>query len=219
MSEVVNVPKNAVIPLPEGVDPIQIAAFVNPGMSSWMAVKTRTKDLRKGFSVVILGVTTASGAIAVDIVRGLGAGRVVGIARSEAKMEKLKLDERIVLKEKVEETAWEKIGDVDLVLDYIYGEPMLGLLGALKSSVPTQYVQIGSLAGNDAQIPSAVLRSKDLTMRGSGPGAWSMKELGMSLPALLEVFKSIEKRDVKVVKLNNVEKVWNEEGERIVFVP
>ncbi|CZR68386.1 uncharacterized protein PAC_18285 [Phialocephala subalpina] len=218
-SEIINVPKRDITLLPEGVDPVQAAMLVNPAFSSYLALKTRTFNLPKNFTVVILGVTTASGGVAIHIAKEFGAGRVIGIGRNVKAMEALDLDERIQLRDPVEETDLSGLGDVDVVLDYLYGPPVVYLLKSLNSKRCVQYVQIGSLAGLEASLPSAVLRSKDITMRGAGPGAWTMQQLAESMPGVLNALKNVPKRNVKVVKLEEVEKVWNDGGERIVFVP
>lgn len=79
-AEVVNVPKGYVFDLPEGVNPEDAAAMVNPAMSSWMALTARV-DLEKlpknGWTVLVMGATSASGAIAACLARELGATRCV----------------------------------------------------------------------------------------------------------------------------------------------
>ncbi|KUJ20228.1 uncharacterized protein LY89DRAFT_780061 [Mollisia scopiformis] len=218
-SEVINVPKKDTTPLPVGVDPLQAAALVNPALSSWLALAYRTFNLPENFTAVIHGVTTASGAISINVAKALGAGRVIGVARNAKAMEALDLDQRITLREKIEETDFSTLGDVDVVLDYLYGAPVVHLLKSLNSKRPVQVVQIGSMAGTEAALPGAVLRSKDITLRGSGPGAFKISDLVDSLPGLLNVLKSVPERDLRVVSLVDVKKVWNQGGERIVFIP
>jgi len=80
-------------------------------------------------------------------------------------------------------------------------------------------VQIGVLSGQDISLPGAVLRSKNLTIRGSGPGSWSMKELTETLGDLLAIVGSIPEQPVKVVKVEDVEKAWDERSsERTVIL-
>ena len=111
------------------------------------------------------------------------------------------------------------LGDVDVVLDYLYGQPVVHLLKSLKSKRPVQYVQIGGMAGLEVSLPGAILRSKDITIRGAGPGAWTFRDLAESVPGILTALKDVPKRDVRVVKLSEVEKVWNDSGDRMVFIP
>ena len=75
-------------------------------------------------------------------------------------------------------------------------------------------------------LPGNILRSKNLTIRGAGPGAWSVQELAAAMPGLLEALKDIPLQPVRVAKLADVEMEWKEleqgsrrEGGRLVFVP
>lgn len=224
-SEIVNVPAQAAVALPEGVDPVQIAAFTNPGMSSWMALKARlfpTLDqLQAGFTVVILGATSASGRIAASTARILGAGKVVGVARNEEALRGVPgLDDFVTLKDPVTETDLSTLGDVDIVLDYLYGDAVAHLFASLGSKRPTQYVHIGSLAGTTTSLDGAILRSKSLTIRGAGPGSWAMSEMAKQLPSLMEAFRQIPHTKVREVPLRDIESVWGEKGgDRVVFKP
>lgn len=218
-SEVVDVPEAAVTLLPSGVDPQQAAALVNPGLSSWMAMKARTQNLPNNFSVFIMGATSASGAIAISLARSLGAAKVIGCARNVEAMSTLGLDETIQLQSTISETEFSKAADVDLILDYLYGPPTEHLFKSLKVSKPLQYVHIGSLAGPEISLPGSILRSTDLTIRGSGPGAFSYGRLNAEVPRLLEAFKGIKSSALKIVSLSEVEKTWSEKGDRTIFVP
>ncbi|KIV95577.1 hypothetical protein PV10_03213 [Exophiala mesophila] len=218
-AESITVPKSAITPIPEGADPVQIAGLLNPGMSSWMALKTRTENLPAKFTVAIVGVTAISGKVAVQFSRLIGAGRVIGLARNAKELAAIDLDERIVLKDNPEETDYSTLGDVDVILDYLYGPGIMALLNALKSSVPTQYVQIGSMASQDLSFPAAIFRSKNLTIRGSGPGAWSGAQFGEQLPSLLAAVAKLPNLDLKVRKLEDAEQAWAAKRDRTVFVP
>lgn len=219
MSELINVPLAATVPLPEGLDPVKAAALLNPAMSSWMALKTRTTNLPAKFTVVILGATSTSGNAAISVARAFGAGKVVGVARNTASLRELELDDRVVLKDPVTETDFSSLGDIDVILDYVYGPAMVHLLSSLKSKVPTQYVHIGAVSQQIAELPGALLRSKDITIRGAGAGAWGMGVLKGELPKILDALRDVKERKIKVVKLADVEEAWSESGDRVVFVP
>lgn len=218
-AETINVPKTAITPIPTGADPVQIAGLLNPGMSSWMALRTRTESLRSGFTVAIVGVTAISGKVAVHFSRSLGAGRVIGLARNEKELAAIDLDERIVLKDNPEDTDYSSLGDVDVILDYLWGPNILALFNALKSSVPTQFVQIGTLASQEIPFPGAILREKNITVRGSGPGAWSLPQFGKELPSLLAAVSKLPNLDLKERKLEDAEAAWAAKRDRTVFVP
>lgn len=220
-SEDINIPERAVFELPEGLDPVTTAATVNPATSSWMAFRTRVSaGVKPGFTVLILGATSASGRLAAIFAKELGAGHVIGAARNEAAMKDIpQLDERIVIAEKVEDTDFSTVGDVDVIIDYVYGPLTLHLFKALKSSRPTDYVHIGVLSGvMDIDVPGAILRSKDIALRGSGVGAWTMSDVGAQMPEMLKALKQVPKQPVKVVKLSEVEAEWKTQSkERVVF--
>ncbi|KAF2160987.1 hypothetical protein M409DRAFT_59511 [Zasmidium cellare ATCC 36951] len=222
LREYVNLPKTSVYELPDETDPVQLASSINPAMSSWMTFKGRTKDLPKDFTVLILGATSASGRIAISIARSLGAKKVIGAARSQASLDTLPLDEKILIPENVSETDFTHLDDVDGVLDYIYGPLALHLFSSLKTPKPVQYVHIGAVSGvQEINLPGALLRSKDITIRGSGPGSWQMGDFARSLPELLGIVSRLkEKGPVKVVRMEDVEAEWGFKGkERLVFVP
>ncbi|KXL50707.1 hypothetical protein M433DRAFT_1733 [Acidomyces richmondensis BFW] len=219
MVEYVNLPAKIVKRLPTGTDPVQAAGMINPAMSSWMAFKSRAEDLPPDFTVLILGATSASGRVAIPLARALGAKRVVGAARNKAALDDLGLDASIVIAENATETDFSALGDVDVILDYVYGPLTVHLFNVLKSNTPVQYVHIGSLAALEISLPGAVLRSKNLTIRGSGPGAWSMQEVVQSMDQLLPLVKDLPKQPIKTVRLEDVEKAWNSQNdERLVVV-
>lgn len=216
----INVEARRCIELPEGMDAVQTAALVNPALSSWMAMKTRAADLPEGFTVLVLGATSASGRLAIELARALGAKRVVGAASNLATLSKLGLDETVVVNDDPSKTDFGSLGHVDLVLDYIYGPLTAHLFASIRTEEPMQYVHIGGLSGQDLVLPGAVLRSKDITIRGSGPGAWGLGDAMRVLPEMLQALKGIEKQPVREVALADVEKEWTREGgERVVFVP
>jgi NADPH:quinone reductase-like Zn-dependent oxidoreductase len=220
-SEYVNMDKRRTIPVPDDLDPVQVAGVANPAMSSWMAMKTRTNDLPKDFSVLVVGATSASGRAAIPLARALGAKKVLGAARSKEALEKLGLDEAVVIAEDPKQTDFAPASDVNVILDYVGGDLTSHLFASLKSHTPIQYVHVGGLSGSDAMsFPGSILRSKNLTIRGSGPGAWSMQDAVRMLPDMIEAMRYVPEQPMKKVKLEDVEKEWNVAGgERLVFIP
>lgn len=222
-SEKVNVLKPAIVPLPPGADAVQIAGLVNPGMSSWMALTKRTANLPRKFTAVILGVTSMSGRVAVSLAKVLGAGSIIGVARNQKALEDIPgLDTKIALADDPAQTDFSAIpkDGVDVVLDYIYGPAFVALF---KHLTPTparslQYVQVGSMAARETPFPSDLLRGKDITMRGTGPGAWSAQQLGEEMPRLVEELAKLGKMPLKEFKLKDIAEGWASK-ERVVFTP
>ena len=62
------------IVLPEGSDPIAVAAAMNPAMSSWVALRQRIQ-FQAGQKVLVLGATGNAGQMAVQIANLFGAAR------------------------------------------------------------------------------------------------------------------------------------------------
>lgn len=220
LSDYVNIPRSSLYPIPEGVCARQIAGALNPAMSSWMALKGRTMNLPLDFTVLIVGGASASGRVAIPLARALGAKKVIGAARNQATLDTLGLDQTITIASEVEQTDFSGLDDVDVVLDYVYGPLAVHLFRSLKTPKPVQYVHIGGLSATDITLPGDVLRSKDLTIRGSAPGSWSMKALAQALPDLLAAMQHIPEQPVKVLKFEDLEEGWDYSGpERLVLVP
>jgi NADPH:quinone reductase-like Zn-dependent oxidoreductase len=215
-ADIVNVAERDVIPLPEDLDPVQVAGLVNPALSSWMSIRARTRDLPQDFSVLIVGATTTSGMVAASVARILGSGKVFGAARRMEGLENAGYDGLIQLKENPEETDYSSVAEVDLVLDYIYGPAIVHLFKALKPMRAVQYVQVGTLASTSVDLPGDLLRAKDITMRGSAPGSYSMEVLAQEMPKMLASLKDVPKQKFKVVELKDIETEWVDEKSRIV---
>ncbi|KAI1388117.1 uncharacterized protein F4822DRAFT_302779 [Hypoxylon trugodes] len=211
-AERINVEKSAVYPVPDHVDPASFAASVNPAMSSWMAITHRTSNLPKNFTAVVVGATSASGRLAVRSAKALGAGKVIGIARNATALEQVKgLDDYIILRDPIAETDFSKLRDCDLILDYVYGDATVQLLSSLsRSKKPVQYVEIGSLAQRTVEIPSSLLRSFDLTVRGAGAGSWSIPALHKELHTLVPTMAEWELLPARSIPLKDIETAWND---------
>ena len=221
-TELVNVKREDTAVLPEGVDVVQAAALMNPVLSSWMALKRRVDFVKYGekkeWTVLIMGATSMSGRLAVKVARSMGATKVYGAARNEEAMKKLDLDGTILIKENIKETDFSSAANVDVVLDYLYGPYMTAYLTTTNSKTPLTYVCIGSVAGNWADLPSAALRRRDVTLRGSGPGAWTLDGVGKEFGGMLEVLRGLRMDEVKSVKMEDVEEGMAMKEGREVFV-
>ena len=76
------------IELPDDVDVAKVAAAMNPAMSAWVALRRRV-PIEPGQSVLVLGATGNAGAMAVQVAKRLGAGRVVGAGRDPHRLDAL----------------------------------------------------------------------------------------------------------------------------------
>jgi NADPH:quinone reductase-like Zn-dependent oxidoreductase len=218
------------VALPDGCDPIAVAAIANPAMSSWIAL-TRRIDFAPGSSVLVLGATGSAGSVAVRVAKHLGASRVVGVGRNRERLASLEssgADATVALDEQPGDARRiaAAAADVDVVLDYTWGAPTAAAMAAIVTARsdrgrPLAWVEIGSMAGTDAAIPSAALRAARLQIVGSGQGSVGAAEILAELPALIdEIAKGTFAIDARAVPLADVESAWaSRPSERVVFVP
>ncbi len=118
--------------------------------------------------------------------------------------------------------------DVDVVIDYLWGEPTAAAMIALLTNradrhEPLTWIQIGSVAGPTAPIPSAALRAARLQIVGSGQGSVSAREYLAELPALAEQIAAGRfDVDARAMPLSDVEQAWAAAADvrkRIVLIP
>jgi NADPH:quinone reductase-like Zn-dependent oxidoreductase len=230
MAEKVVADRHRCVPLPDRVDEVVLAAAMNPGMSSWIALQLRV-PIQAGQSVFILGATGNAGRMAVQIARLLGAGRVVGAGREIERLASCGADEVVSLVGEpgaVHAAIARAASESDIVLDYLWGKPaadaMMALLTAREDrSKPIHWIQIGSVAGPTMELPSVALRSTNLRVMGSGQGSVAARAIVAELPRLAEeILKGRIPVDAMRVPLAEVERAWNapvREGRRVVFVP
>jgi NADPH:quinone reductase-like Zn-dependent oxidoreductase len=220
------------IALPDDVDAVTLAAAMNPAMSSWVALRRRV-DFRLGQRVMVLGATGNAGRLAVQVARRLGAAYVVAVGRDDGRLADLAshdADATVSLADEPESVATrlaEAGRDVDVVLDYLWGQPAAEGLRAIvraraDDSQPLTWVQIGSAAGRESPIPSAALRATRLQIVGSGPGSVPTSEI---VAELTDLATEIHRRglfvDATPVPLAGIERIWRlpSTGPRFVVVP
>jgi NADPH:quinone reductase-like Zn-dependent oxidoreductase len=221
------------IELPADADVAKIAAAMNPAMSSWVALRRRVR-LEPGQSVLVLGATGNAGAMAVQVARRLGAGRVVGAGRDAGRLQALTsggADEVVQLTGDADATGRAlaaAAAESDIVLDYLWGAPaqqaMIALLTARSDrGRALDWIQIGAVAGPAIELPSVALRSANLRLQGSGQGAVPAETYRAELPALAsEITAGTITVKANTVPLAEVEEAWTRAevpGERTVLVP
>ncbi|WP_432824317.1 quinone oxidoreductase family protein [Dactylosporangium sp. CA-092794] len=89
MAERAVVDRRRAVPLPHDTDPVAVAAAMNPGMSSWVALRRRIA-VQPGAEILVLGATGNAGQLAVQIAKLLGAKRVVAAGRDPSRLALLK---------------------------------------------------------------------------------------------------------------------------------
>jgi NADPH:quinone reductase-like Zn-dependent oxidoreductase len=187
-------------PLPDEVQPEAVAAGVNPGMASWLPLKARQAQAGTLGTVLVLGVTGMSGFLAAQNARLLGAGRIVGAGRSPSGLERAAAaGAQAVALTGDRDTDAEALAKVlggdapGLVLDFVWGSvaettfQALGRRGLSEDSADIKYVQIGALAGAEAAVPSSLLRSRKVTISGSGAGSVPAADIKAQIPAYIQL--------------------------------
>jgi NADPH2:quinone reductase len=154
--------------VPDSLDDPTAAAIANSGLAGWLALSWRA-GLQPGETVAVLGATGQVGTVAVQAAKLLGAGRVIAVARSGGRLERMRergadavVDvEADDLTERLREAAG---GDVDVTIDSLWGEPAVAAMGAAARF--GRHVQVGQLAGPSLDLSAPAIRSKSLDVRG-----------------------------------------------------
>jgi NADPH2:quinone reductase len=222
-------PRAKCLSLPDGIDDLQAAAIVNPGMSAWLSLKERA-GLSRGETVLILGATGVAGQLAIQAARHLGARRVIAAGRNVEALAGTNVDAIVKLDQPDEAVrdafAAEAATGIDVVHDYLWGRPTELLLEALSKGFSanairaTRLVEVGESAGRTITLPGATLRSIDLKLLGSGFGSVPLQKVFDAIPTLFSLAASgVFKVSVEPVPLKDVEAAWTraEKGRRIVF--
>ena len=220
--------------VPESLDDATAAAIPNPGVSAWLSLGHRAK-LSAGETVLVLGATGVTGALAVTIAKILGAGRVVAAGRNPTVLARLpalgadsvlSLDQpREALIEALRRQNSEKRFDV--VIDYVWGPPLEAVLAAITTDEltacgsATRIVQVGESAAPTIELRAAALRSTALVMLGTA-GIPPMEVLSDALGRVFELAaKGALEIAVEEWPLEEIESAWNRpaSSRRLVFRP
>jgi NADPH:quinone reductase-like Zn-dependent oxidoreductase len=155
--------------IPDNISDEVAAALGNAGLAAWLPLTWRAK-LQPGETVLILGATGVSGLIAVTAAKRLGTGRVVAAGRNRDALQRarrLGADATVELAAATDLVAAYRDaagGDVDLVIDYVFGPPAAAALEVV--AYHGRFVHIGGLAGPAIQLPGATLRRTCMDLMG-----------------------------------------------------
>ena len=114
------------------------------------------------------------------------------------------------------------------MIDYLWGQPTAAAMTAVVTDradrgQPLTWIEIGSVAGPAALIPSAALRAVRLQILGSGQGSVSTRAIVAELPALArEITEGNFDIGARPTPLTDVEQAWADAArttQRIVLTP
>ncbi|CAN5402352.1 zinc-binding alcohol dehydrogenase family protein [soil metagenome] len=164
------VPAEEVWEVPDNVDD---KTAISMGIAATGAiVPLELANIKKGENVLILGATGTLGQIALQLARHLGAGRVVGAARSEEGLSKLTshgIADQVVRLGGADDVAALKDasnGGFDVVLDLVCGQPLLNALKATRWGA--RIMTIGTGAGRKIELDMGDLLFRTLSTIGTG---------------------------------------------------
>lgn len=225
-------------PIPKDLDDATAAALPNAILGSAMPLIIRAR-LEEGQNVLFNGATGVTGQVAVQIAKHYGANEIIVTGRNEAILEQLKAfgatqtlvltDDNEALQQQIK--AIHRVTPIDIVIDYLWGKPFQAILNAFKGSdidhltSTVKIVTAGDMAGKEIQLTSAILRSTDIQLMGSGFGSLTKEELIVFNKVILpEMFLLAAQGKLQirteVHPLEEIERVWNkivDRGTRLVI--
>lgn len=223
-------------PLPGGADPAVIAGGMNPGLASWMPL-TQHVRLEPLGAVLVLGATGMAGLLAVQNARELGAPLIAAVGRSAGGLQRATelgatstaglTGDRDIDAEAIGRALDGRVPSV--VIDLLWGAPAetafqaLTRLRSLENGAEIDYVQIGSPAGPDAAVPSALLRSRRIRISGRGLGSIPPEQLREQLPRYLQLIGvGVISVPTQTFPLSRIDEAWaasTASGRRVVVMP
>ena len=169
LAERLAAPREALVPVPDGVSPALAGAVGIAGLAGWLPLVWRA-PVREGETVLVLGATGTVGLVAVQAAKMLGAGHVVAAGRSEERLRRaadVGADATVRIGGDDDAAAFrEACGGVgpNLVVDPLWGKPLAAAADAAARGA--RLVNIGQSAGPDSTLRSASVRGKQLEILG-----------------------------------------------------
>jgi len=214
LAELIVVDEEALVPLPDEADDAVSSALGIAGLAAWLALQKA--EIQRGETVLVLGATGAVGQVAVQGAKLLGAGRVVAAARNADALERtreLGADAIVPLGDDDPAEAYKEAagGDVDAVIDPVWGAPAVASLGVLR--IGGRLVHLGTAAGLEATVPSAPLRGKNVRIIGHSNLTTPHETKARAYRELLEhVLAGRIRVDLDVFPLDRVADAWREQA-------
>lgn len=229
--------KNKYVVLPESMDDVTAAALPNAVMGAALALRYRA-EIKKGDAVLINGATGVTGQLAVQIAKYYGASKVIATGRNMESLEKLKTlgADAIVSLKQDDEAIIQQLKEIhmsapfDIVIDYLWGHPAELIIEALKGgginmfTTKVRIVSVGSMAGENINLASGILRSSRIELMGSGLGSFSQEDMqSFNTQIIPEMFQLAADGKLTIeterTTLENIKTTWQQEaapGKRFV---
>jgi D-arabinose 1-dehydrogenase-like Zn-dependent alcohol dehydrogenase len=172
-ADYVLVDERSLVPLPPGIEPVDVAPHSDAGITAMHAVKRLLPRLGPGTSVALIGVGGV-GHIALQLVKALGGATVVAIDTDERRRElarELGADEVIAGGDAAagDVREFSNGSGVDAVIDFV-GTDATHFAGVEMLARGGVYSTVGY--GGTVSVPSVALVAQDLTVEGNLVGNW-----------------------------------------------
>jgi NADPH:quinone reductase len=217
LAELLAVPEEVVVPLPDDVDPLLAGALGVAGIAGWLPVAYR-EPVREGDTVLVLGATGTVGLVAMQAARLLGAGRIVAAGRRHEALERarrLGADEVVSLEVEDLAAAFKDACGGDgptLVVDPLWGEPAVA--AATAAARGARLVHIGQSAGPAAPFLSADVRGKQLTILGYSNLSTPREVIHREYLRLLEYARAGEiEVEIRTFPFERVAEAWEAQAQ------
>lgn len=223
--ETINVKKASLTEVGEVKDreaTIANIAALNNSVFSVVAALNRIPGGVKGATLAILGVTGAGGTLAAQTAKKFfGVSRVVGLARDATKLKQLKedglIDDYVAFSEEDPKLLAAKLGNVDVVLDYVNGKPAEDFIARINQvkAVPSQalwWVLVGGAAGAaNLTLLNHIFRSNNFYILGSGIGPHTKEAFAQIMKDIVKILKSGDVTfPLEKLLLKDIGKYWEE---------
>jgi NADPH:quinone reductase-like Zn-dependent oxidoreductase len=204
------VPEDSLVTLPDQADDDLAAAVGVVGVTALLALERAAPA--GGERVLVLGATGAVGQVAIQLAKLMRAGRVVGAGRSAEQLERVRelvADEVVRLRDGDLTEAFEAAagGQLDIVIDPLWGEPAMAALRAIATG--GRLVNVGQSAGADVRVPLETVRNRQGAIHAISSGWTELETKAAAYRTVLE--HAVAGRltvDREVVPLEDVAAAW-----------
>jgi NADPH2:quinone reductase len=223
LAERAAVPEESLVELADDVGEDLAAALGVVGITALLALERAAPA--GGERVLVLGATGAVGQVAVQLAKLMGAGRVVAAGRRAERLERVRelgADDVVDLSGGELSEAFERAagGQLDIVIDPLWGEPAMAALRAIAPE--GRLVNVGQAAGTDVDLPLETVRTRQGAIHAISSGWTAIDRKAAAYRRLIE--HAVAGRltvDREVVPLEDVTAAWERQdaspGKKLVI--
>jgi NADPH:quinone reductase len=210
LAELAAVPEDSLVDIPDEIEDDLAAALGVVGITALLALERAAPE--RGERVLVLGATGAVGQVTVQLARLFGAGRVVAAGRNAERLERVRelgAHEVVELGEGDLAEAFERAagGQLDVVIDPLWGEPAMTALRAIATN--GRLVNVGQSAGTEVRLPLEAVRNRQGAIHAISSGWTGLEPKARAYRRLVEYAVAGHLTvDREVVPLADVAAAW-----------